>query len=86
MQRIACNERSDWREQADKAGFVFHTVEGQRYWDERAYYGFTLAEIERDIEAPTAELEQMCYDLVDRAVKDERILLEIGRASCRERV
>src|SRR5215470_744573 len=74
VQRITSEERTDWREQADKAGFAFHTIEGERYWDERAYYPFTLEEIERDIEAPTAALEQMCYDLVDRAVKDERIL------------
>jgi glutathionylspermidine synthase len=74
VQRIACEERADWREQADKAGFAFHTIDGQRYWDERAYYAFTLKEIENDIEAPTAEIEQMCYDLIDRAVKDERIL------------
>jgi glutathionylspermidine synthase len=74
VQRIACDERPDWREQADKVGFAFHTIDGERYWDERAYYAFTLAEIERDLEAPTTELEQMCYDLVDRSVKDERIL------------
>jgi glutathionylspermidine synthase len=74
VQRITCDERVDWREQADQAGFAFHTIDGERYWDERAYYAFTLKEIENDIEAPTAELEQMCYDLVDRAVKDERIL------------
>jgi glutathionylspermidine synthase len=74
VQRIACEERADWHEQADKAGFAFHTIDGERYWDERAYYAFTLKEIESDIEAPTAEIEQMCYDLVDRAVKDERIL------------
>jgi len=78
VQRIPCDERTDWRAQAVQAGFAFHTIDGERYWDERAYYAFTLEEIERDIETPTAELEQMCYDLVDRAVKDERIL----RALC----
>ena len=53
MQRIPCDERADWREKADAAGFVFHTMAGDRYWDERAYYAFTLKEIEEDIEAPT---------------------------------
>src|SRR5262249_41038659 len=78
VQRIACEERTDWHEQADKAGFAFHTIEGERYWDERAYYAFSLEEIERDIEAPTAALpaavEQMCSALGARAVNDERIL------------
>jgi len=74
MQRIACDERPNWRERADEHGFRFHTIEGERYWDERAYYAFTLQEIERDIEAPTAELDQMCRELVARAVDDERML------------
>ncbi|MGM4893121.1 glutathionylspermidine synthase family protein [Tardiphaga sp. 839_C3_N1_4] len=74
MQRIACSERDDWQATAAATGFVFHTEAGDRYWDERAYYAFTLDEIERQIEAPTAELNAMCRELVSRAVKDERYL------------
>jgi glutathionylspermidine synthase len=74
MQRIACDERADWRDKAAQAGFIFHTIDGERYWDERAYYAFTLEQIERDIEAPTAELDRMCGELVARAVDDERML------------
>lgn len=74
MQRITCPERADWRETAERVGFAFHTLGGEPYWDESAYYGFTLEEIERDIEAPTAEIDKMCRELVDRAVADERML------------
>src|SRR5947209_372339 len=74
MQRIACDERPDWRDKAEEAGFRFHTIDGERYWDERAYYAFTLKEIEEDIEAPTGELDSMCRELVARAVDDERML------------
>jgi len=74
MQRIVCDERADWREKANAAGFVFHTMDGQPYWDERAYYAFTPKEIEEDIEGPTGELDAMCRELVARAVEDERIL------------
>jgi glutathionylspermidine synthase len=74
MQRIPCDERADWRAKAEEAGFNFHTMDGERYWDERAYYAFTLKEIEDDIEAPTAELDAMCRDLVARAVDDETML------------
>jgi glutathionylspermidine synthase len=74
MQRIVCPERDDWQAGADAAGFDFHTAGGERYWDERAYYGFTLDEIERGIETPTAELHAMCLELVRRAVDDENIL------------
>jgi len=74
MQRIVCDERSNWPETAAKVGFAFHTLNGERYWDERAYYGFTLTQIERDFEAATAELEAMCRELVARAIGDERMM------------
>ena len=56
MQRITCPERDDWRLTAEQTGFAFHTIDGERYWDERAYYAFTLDEIEREIEGPTGEM------------------------------
>jgi glutathionylspermidine synthase len=74
MQRVACQERADWRDAAERTGFDFHTIDGARYWDERAYYRLTLAEIERDLETPTGELEAMCRDLVARAIADERMM------------
>ena len=74
MQRIACPERDDWRLTAEACGFDFHTIDGERYWDERAHYAFTLQEIEQGIEAPTAEIDAMCLELVGRAVGDEAYL------------
>jgi glutathionylspermidine synthase len=74
MQRIPCPERADWLDEAERVGFTFHTIDGERYWDERSYYGFTLEEIERDIEGPSGELDSMCRELVARAVGDDRIL------------
>ncbi|WP_426435991.1 glutathionylspermidine synthase family protein [Bradyrhizobium genosp. P] len=74
MKRIECSERDDWRTTAENAGFDFHTIDGERYWDERAYYAFTLDEIERGIEAPTGEIDAMCLELVGRAVDDENDL------------
>ena len=56
------------------SGFTFHTINGERYWDERAYYAFTLNEIERRIEAPTGEIDAMCLELVGRAINDEKYL------------
>jgi glutathionylspermidine synthase len=78
MQRIACDERADWVKRAEEVGFIFHTIDGERYWDERAYYAFKLQEIERDIEAPTAELDGMCRELVGRAIADERIMRRLA--------
>jgi hypothetical protein len=31
MQRIASEERSDWRARAEAIGFDFHTIDGERY-------------------------------------------------------
>lgn len=78
MQRIACDERADWLQKAQETGFVFHTIDGERYWDERAYYALTLREVEQDIEAPTAELDGMCRELVARAIADDRILRRLA--------
>jgi glutathionylspermidine synthase len=74
VQRLACRERDDWCATADACGFDFHTIDGERYWDERACYAFTLDEIEHQIEAPSAEIDAMCLELVGRAIDDERAL------------
>lgn len=74
MQRITCPERDDWKETAETVGFAFHTIDGERYWDESAYYAFSLDEIEKQIEAPTSEIDAMCRELVARAIDDERYL------------
>jgi len=74
MERVAITERPKWREQAESLGFQFHTFDGEPYWDETAYYRFSLQQVENDLEGPTEELHEMCMDLVSRAVKDERIL------------
>jgi glutathionylspermidine synthase len=77
MKRIACPERDDWRVTAIDCGFDFCEIDGERYWDERAYYAFTLKEIEVDIEDATAEIEAMCLELVERALDDESILARL---------
>ena len=82
MRRIACPERDDWRLTAEQCGFDFHTIDGERYWDERAYYAFTLDEIERQIETPSGEIDAMCLELVGRVIGDETYLkrLKIPKA------
>lgn len=74
MKRIAINERPNWQARAEGFGFMFHTIDGERYWDERAYYQFSLAQVENDLEDPTNEIHQMCMDLVSRVVDSEELL------------
>ena len=77
MQRINIQERTDWKTQAEELGFTFHTMYGAAYWDETACYRFSLRQIEDDIEDPSNELEQMCFEIVDRAAADEQILAKL---------
>jgi glutathionylspermidine synthase len=74
MQRVACLERCDWRSTAEQTGFYFHSIDGERYWDERAYYAFTLEEIERQIEQASGEIDAMCLELVACSTEDEESL------------
>ena len=77
MRRVRMIERSDWRAKAEAYGFPFHTAGGEVYWDETVAWSFTLREIEEDIEAPSAELEQMCLAFVGEALKREPILRKL---------
>lgn len=77
MQRLILPERPDWQARADSLGFTWHHESGSAYWEEGAAYALTLQEVEEGIEAPTAELHQMCLDLVDEAVKSERLMAEL---------
>ncbi len=74
MLRVPCAPRTHWETLADEFGFHFHTMYGEPYWDESAYYQFTLKQIERDLEDPTEELHQMCLAVADTVVKDERLM------------
>ncbi len=74
MKRIKTTERNNWRKSAEEFGFNFHTMYGEAYWDESAYYQFTLEQIENDLEDPSEEIHQMCLELVSRVVADEELL------------
>ena len=78
MKRIAIAERANWRARAEEAGFRFHTIDGAPYWDETAYYAFTLRQIEDDIEDPSAQIHAMALDLVDEVVRSETLLSQLG--------
>ncbi|MEJ4045633.1 glutathionylspermidine synthase family protein [Erwinia sp. SLM-02] len=73
MKRIAIAERPDWREKATEYGFNFHTLYGEPYWCEDAYYQFTLQQIE-SLEDVTSEIHQMCLQAVDLVTGSEELL------------
>ena len=78
MRKISIDERPDWRATAEREGFAFHTIDGERYWDERGYYQFSEAQVSRDLEAPTQELHAMCLDAVERIVDSEALMTRLA--------
>jgi glutathionylspermidine synthase len=78
MERIPVSPRDDWRETAEEHGFTFHSIDGDPYWDESAYYRFNLKEIEEDLEDPAEKLEEMCFEIVTAAIADEELLRKLA--------
>lgn len=78
MFRISSPVRENWQTKAEEYGFHFHTLYGQPYWDESAYYQFTLQQIEQDLEQPTEDIHQMCLEVVDKVTNDEQWLNKFG--------
>ncbi|TCR92228.1 glutathionylspermidine synthase family protein [Rhizobium sp. BK376] len=74
MKRVEMTERPDWKADAEVCGFTIHSIYGERYWDERHAYEFTLTEIEEELEAPSEELMSMCYRAVDHISADRGLM------------
>jgi glutathionylspermidine synthase len=58
MRRFSIAPRKDWQKKVEELGFIWHTAKGVPYWNESAYYSFTMKQIE-EIEAATEELHGM---------------------------
>lgn len=78
MQRIKVQPRDNIDQRARESGFEIANIDGQVYWDESAYYGLSLAEIEGGIEDPTTELAAMCAELAGRIIGHEGMLRRLG--------
>jgi len=74
MRRATSTPRPDCEKHFVEIGFAYAHMDGEPYWDESAHYVFTLRQIEKDIEAPTAELDAMCLDLVARVVASQEMM------------
>jgi glutathionylspermidine synthase len=66
MQRFSISPRNNWQQTVEGLGFGFHTADVP-YWDESAYYTFSMQEIEK-LEAVTAELWDMCLQAVQHVI------------------
>jgi glutathionylspermidine synthase len=66
MHRESLVPRVDWPAKVEELGFYFHSMDGV-YWDERACYRFSEAEIDT-LEAATAELHARALEAVERVI------------------
>ncbi len=73
MRRVAVGQRPDLEQTALEHGYAYRAGAGIPYWNETAYYRFTLRQIEQDLEKPAAEIEAMCFQLLDRSLADETV-------------
>ena len=69
MKRISTQPRNNWQQAIEKLGFGFHTS-NVPYWDERAYYSFSMEEI-LTIEQATIELWQLCLKAVQYTIDNK---------------
>ena len=73
MQRISIVQRPDLKATAMRHGYEYRPGDGVPYWDETAYYRFTMRQIEEDLEKPAEEIDKMCCQLLDHSLEDETI-------------
>jgi glutathionylspermidine synthase len=67
MERSVTPPRFNWQEKVESHGMMYHTIDGQVYWDETAYYSFTSAEIDV-LETATSELHEMCIKAAEHII------------------
>ena len=73
MRRITVSQRPNLKQSALAHGYPYDAAGGVPYWDETAYYSFTLRQIEDHLEGPAEEIERLCFEVLNRAVADETV-------------
>jgi glutathionylspermidine synthase len=71
MKRVAGTPRANWRAEAEKIGFSYHTIDGDVYWDESGWFEFSYEDI-RIIEQATNVLHAMCIEAAECVIEEER--------------
>ncbi len=80
MLRVETPARPEWPKVVESQGLLFHSIDGEPYWDETAYYLFEADEIAA-IETATYRLNEMCLAAVAHVVDNDRLLeLDIPKA------
>nr|WP_037531926.1 glutathionylspermidine synthase family protein [Sphingomonas sp. RIT328] len=77
MIRMPLTPRRDWQAQVEAEGLVWHSSDGQPYWDESACYRFNAAQV-AEIEAATAELYRLFLAVGEAIVAEPRRMDRLG--------
>ena len=72
MKRISIQPRKNWESIVEGMGFNYHS----KYWNEKAYYKFTIGQIE-NIEHAINELEYICMEAVQHII-DENLFEQLA--------
>jgi glutathionylspermidine synthase len=72
MLRIATSPRADWTKVVESQGLLFHSIDGEPYWNETAYYLFESDEVDT-IEAASYRLNEMCLEAVGHIIENDRL-------------
>lgn len=72
MHRREIAPRRDWQRCVEDQGLAFHTIDGDLYWDESAYYEFTSMEIDL-LESATNAIQAMCLHAVQHVFDENRM-------------
>ena len=87
MKRVTLKPRRDWQTKVEQLGLVYHTPNGQPYWDESVCYRFTSEEVDV-LEAATEELQKLCLAagqfIIDNNRFDQLQIPETARQAIRE--
>lgn len=66
MKRIVNPVRDDWQRKVESIGLAWHSASGP-YWNESAYYSFTMDEVNQ-IETATNTLHEMCLEAAQHII------------------
>jgi glutathionylspermidine synthase len=78
MQRISVPQRPGLMRTALAHGFEVDRSGGVLFWDETAYYRFTLHQIEEDIEGCAEDIHDMCVEVLNHAIEDDSIFRSLN--------
>ena len=77
MRRVPIAPRPNLRQLALAQGFAVDEYGNVPYWDETAYYCLTLRQIEEELERPAEAIEDLCFEILNRAVTDDAVFRQL---------